>query len=144
MNVTELKEKLLTSLDLWAYARISDMVKENPALAIPSVYMKRASHNIISKHKDSLGKSIDNATIFIADEDGNIDADTIFSDLMQMLENISNYEFDFGFIKGRIDGCTLSIDLPDNIITTILFGSKKSISFTKTDFDELKSLITAE
>lgn len=97
-----------------------------------------------AKGKDSWGKSIDNATLFIADEDGNIDADTIFSDLMQMLENISNYEFDLGFIKGRIDGGTLSIDLPDNIITTILFGSKKSISFTKTDFEELKSLITAE
>ena len=144
MNVTELKEKLLTSLDLWADARISDMVKETPALAIPSVYMKRASHNIIAKNKDSLGKSIDNATLFIADENGNIDADTIFTDLMQMLESISNYEFDLGFVKGRIDGGTLSIDLPDNIITNILFGSKKSISFTKTDFDELKSLITAE
>ena len=144
MNVTELKEKLLTSLDLWADARISDMVKENPTLAIPSVYMKRASHNIIANNKDSLGKSIDNATLFIADENGNIDADTIFTDLMQMLESISNYEFDLGFIKGRIDGGTLSIDLPDNIITNILFGSKKSISFTKTDFDELKSLITAE
>lgn len=144
MNVTELKEKLLTSLDLWADARISDMVKENPALAIPSVYMKRASHNIIAKHKDSWGKSIDNATLFIADEDGNIDADTIFSDLMQMLENISNYEFNLGFIKGRIDGGALVVDLPDNIITTILFGSKKSISFTKDDFEELRSLITAE
>ena len=144
MNVTELKEKLLTSLDLWADARISDMVKENPALAIPSVYMKRASHNIIAKHKDSWGKSIDNATLFIADEEGNIDADTIFSDLMQMLENISNYEFDLGFIKGRIDGGALVIDLPDNIITTILFGSKKSISFTKADFEELRSLVTAE
>ena len=144
MNVTELKEKLLTSLDLWADARISDMVKENPALAIPSVYMKRASHNIIAKNKDSLGKSIDNATLFISDENGNIDADTIFEDLIQMLESISNYEFDLGFVKGRIDGGTLSIDLPDNIITTILFGSKKSISFTKTDFEELKSLITAK
>lgn len=144
MNVTELKEKLLTSLDLWADARISDMVKENPALAIPSVYMKRASHNIIAKHKDIWGKSIDNATLFIADEDGNIDADTIFEDMIQMLENIINYEFDFGFVKGRIDEGVLSIDLPDNIITNILFGIKKSISFTKTDFDELKSLITSE
>ena len=144
MNVTELKEKLLTSLDLWADARISDMVKETPALAIPSVYMKRASHNIIAKNKDSWGKSIDSATLFIADENGNIDADTIFTDLMQMLESISNYEFDLGFIKGRIDRGTLSIDLPDNIITTILFGNKKSISFTKNDFEELKSLVTAE
>ena len=51
MNVTELKEKLLTSLDLWADARIDDMVKANQMLAIPSVYMKRAAHNIIAKHK---------------------------------------------------------------------------------------------
>ena len=63
MNVTELKEKLLTSLDLWADARISDMVKETPALAIPSVYMKRASHNIIAKNKDKWGKSISLGTI---------------------------------------------------------------------------------
>lgn len=144
MNIPELKEKLLASLDLWADARISDMVKENPALAIPSVYMKRAAHNVIAKNKESWGKSIDNATLFIADEDGNIDADTIFSDLMQMLENISNYEFDLGFIKGRINDGAVSVDLPDNIITTILFGSKKSISFTKSDFEELKSLITTE
>lgn len=144
MNITELKEKLLESVDVWADARIDDMVKANPMLAIPSVYMKRAAHNIISKNKDKWDKSIDNATLFIADENGNIDADTIFSDLMQMLENISNYEFDLGFIKGRIDGGVLSIDLPDNIITTILFGSKKSISFTKDDFEELRSLVTAE
>lgn len=144
MNITELKEKLLASVDLWADARIDDMIKGNPMLAIPSVYMKRAAHNIIAKNKDSWGKSIDNATLFIADEDGNIDADTIFSDLMQMLENISNYEFDFGIIKGRIDSGALVIDLPDNIITTIFFGSKKSISFTKDDFEELRSLITAE
>lgn len=144
MNVTELKDKLLTSLDLWADARISDMVKENPALAIPSVYMKRASHNIIAKNKDSWGKSIDNATLFIADEDGNIDADTIFTDLMQMLESISNYEFDLGFVKGRIDGGTLAIDLPDNILTNIIFGSKKAITLNENDFLELKDLLLEE
>lgn len=144
MNVTELKDKLLTSLDLWADARISDMVKDNPALAIPSVYMKRASHNIIAKNKDSWGKSIDNATLFIADEDGNIDADTIFSDLMQMLENISNYEFDLGFVKGRIDGGTLTIDLPENILTNIIFGSKRAITLNENDLLELKDLLLEE
>lgn len=143
MNVTELKEKLLTSLDLWADARISDMVKENPALAIPSVYMKRASHNIISKNKDKWDKSIDNATIFLADENGNIDADTIFADAMQMLKVVENYHFDFGIIHGHIDNGTISIDLPDNPFIAILFGSKRSINFTEEDFAELKDLIIA-
>lgn len=143
MNVTELKEKLLTSLDLWADARIDDMVKGNPMLAIPSVYMKRAAHNIISKNKDKWDKSIDNATLFIADENGNIDADTIFTDAMQMLKVVENYHFDFGIIHGHIDNGTISIDLPDNPFIAILFGSKRSINFTEEDFVELKDLIIA-
>ena len=87
---------------------------------------------------------VEHFVLRIIDENGNIDADTIFTDLMQMLESISNYEFDLGFVKGRINGGILTIDLPDNIITNILFGSKKSISFTKDDFEELRSLVTSE
>lgn len=143
MNVTEFKEKLLTSLDMWADARISDMVKENPALAIPSVYMKRALHNIIAKNKDSWGNSIDNATLFIADENGNIDANTIFEDIMQLLKAVEDYHFDFGIVHGHISNGAISIDLPDNIATAILFGSKRSINFTEEDFVELKDLVTA-
>ncbi|MQM90293.1 hypothetical protein [Segatella copri] len=143
MNITELKEKLLESVDVWADARIDDMVKGNPMLAIPSVYMKRAAHNIISKNKDKWDKSIDNATLFLADENGNIDADTIFTDAMQMLKVVENYHFDFGVIHGHIDNGTISIDLPDNPFIAILFGSKRSINFTEEDFVELKDLITA-
>ena len=143
MNVTELKEKLLESVDVWADARIDDMVKGNPMLAIPSVYMKRAAHNIISKNKDKWDKSIENATLFLADENGNIDADTIFTDAMQMLKVVENYHFDFGIIHGHIDNGTISIDLPDNPFIAILFGSKRSINFTEEDFVELKDLITA-
>jgi hypothetical protein len=141
MNITELKEKLLESVDVWADARIDDMVKANPMLAIPSVYMKRAAHNIISKNKDKWDKSIDNATLFIADENGNIDADTIFTDAMQMLKVVENYHFDFGIIHGHIDNGTIFIDLPDNPFIAILFGSKRSINFTEEDFVELKDLI---
>lgn len=143
MNVTEIKEKLLESVDVWADARIDDMVKGNPMLAIPSVYMKRAAHNIISKNKDKWDKSIDNATLFLADENGNIDADTIFTDAMQMLKVVENYHFDFGIIHGHIDNGTISIDLPDNPFIAILFGSKRSINFTEEDFAELKDLIIA-
>ena len=141
MNVTELKEKLLDSADVWADARIDDMVKASPMLAIPSVYMKRAAHNIIAKNKESLDKSIDNATLFIADENGNIDADTIFADMMQMLKAVEDYHFDFGIVHGHISNGAISIDLPDNIATAILFGSKRSINFTEEDFVELKDLI---
>ena len=144
MNVPELKEKLLESVDVWADARIDDMVKGNPMLAIPSVYMKRAAHNVIAHNKEKWDKSIDNATLFIADENGNIDADTIFSDMMQMLKAVEDYHFDFGIIHGHISNGAISIDLPDNIATAILFGSKRSINFTEEDFVELKDLIISK
>lgn len=141
MNATELKEKLLDSVDVWTDARIDDMVKASPMLAIPSVYMKRAAHNIISKNKEAWNKSIDNAALFIADENGNIDADTTFTDIMQMLKSVEDYHFNFGIVHGHISNGTISIDLPDNIATAILFGSKRSINFTEEDFVELKDLI---
>lgn len=142
MNIPELKEKLLTSVDLWADARIDDMIKGNPMLAIPSVYMKRAAHNIISINKEKLGKTIDNAALFIGDENGDINVNTIFDDAMQMLKAVEDYHFELGFISGRIDEGTLYINLPDNIFTTLLFGSKKSISLGESDFTELKNLLT--
>lgn len=141
MKTEELKEKLLTSIDLWADARIDDMVKGNPMLAIPSVYMKRAAHNIIAKEKGKWDRQMDNLALFLGDENGEINADTVFDDLNQMLKSIEDYHFDLGILHGHIDNGTIFIDLPENIVTTLLFGSKKSIGIGESDLTELKNLI---
>lgn len=141
MKIEELKEKLLTSIDLWADVRIDDMVKGNPMLAIPSVYMKRAAHNIIAKEKGKWDRQMDNLALFLGDENGEINADTVFGDLNQMLKSIEDYHFDLGFLRGHVDGGTIFIDLPDNIFTSLLFGSKKSIGIGEGDLTELKNLI---
>ena len=143
MKIDDLKDKLLTSIDLWADARIDDMVKGSPMLAIPSVYMKRAAHNMKAKKKDAWGKQLDTASLFVADENGEINADTIFEDLTQMLKSIEDYHFDLGILHGHIDNGTIFIDLPDNIVTTLLFGSKKSIGIGESDLAELKNLIVS-
>lgn len=142
MKIEALKEKLMSSVDLWADAQIDDMVKGNPMLAIPSVYIKRAAHNIIAKNKGKWSEQIDNAALFIADENGIVDAGTVFDDMMQMLKAIDDYQFDIGIIHGHIGGGMISIDLPDNIAMTLLFGSKRSINITTEDFSELRSLLT--
>lgn len=143
MKIEELKEKFLTSIDLWADARIDDLAKGNPMLAIPSVYMKRAARNVIARKKDNWGKQMDNIALFLADESGEINADTVFEDMKQMLKAIEDYHFDLGIVHGHIDGGTIYIDLPDNIVTTLLFGSKKSVGIGDDDLTELKNLITA-
>ena len=50
MNIPTLKEKFLSSLDSWFNNRVNEMVKDNPTLTVPAVYIKRGCHNIINKY----------------------------------------------------------------------------------------------
>lgn len=144
MNITAIKGKMSDGLDLWASARIDDMVKANPALAIPSVYMKRAAHNIISRNREGIERQIDNLSLFIADEDGNINTETIFEDTKKMLSAMEPIPFNFGMIHGAVGGGCITIDLPDNIVTTIMFGSKKSLSISPDDLKGLAEILADE
>lgn len=144
MNINTLKEKFTSGIERWTVNRIDDMVKANPAFAVPSVYIKRAARNIIAKNKACLEGQIDNVALFLADENGEINAETVFEDLTKMLTAMEPKHYNMGLISGTVGGGNISIDLPDNIITTIMFGSKKSISITPNDLVELKNILTED
>lgn len=141
MNIPAFKDKILDSLDLWLEERIDDMIKDNTSLAIPSVYLKRGCHNIINKYEGKISEGIDNAALFLTDENGNIDAKTVFEDIMKIFSSMEETSFDLGIIKGIVGKGKLSLTLPDNILTNIVFGSNKAITFNEDDFLELKDLL---
>lgn len=144
MNIPTLKDKILDSLDLWLEERIDDMIKDNTSLAIPSVYLKRGCHNIINKYEGKISEGIDNAALFLTDENGNIDAKTVFEDIMKIFSSMEETSFDLGNIKGIVGKGKVSLTLPDNILTNIVFGSNKAITFNEDDFLELKDLLLEE
>lgn len=144
MNIPAFKDKILDSLDLWLEERIDDMIKANKSLAIPSVYLKRGCHNIINKYEGKISEGIDNAALFLTDENGNIDAKTIFEDIMKIFSSMEETSFDIGIIKGMVGKGKVSLTLPDNILTNIVFGSNKAITFNEDDFLELKDLLLEE
>lgn len=141
MNIPAFKDKILDSLDLWLEERIDDMIKDNTSFAIPSVYLKRGCHNIINKYEGKISEGIDNAALFLTDENGNIDAKTVFEDIMKIFSSMEETSFDLGIIKGIVGKGKLSLTLPDNILTNIVFGSNKAITFNEDDFLELKDLL---
>lgn len=141
MNIPALKDKFLDSLDLWLEERVDDMLKDNAAMAIPAVYIKRGCHNIINKYEGKISDGIDKAALFLADENGNIDANTLFNDAMELFKGMEEMPFDLGLIDGVIGKGKVAINLPDNILMSILFGNKKTITFNENDFLELKSLL---
>ena len=144
MNIPTLKEKFLDSLDLWLEERIDDMIKENASLAIPSVYLKRGCHNIINKYEGKISEGIDNVALFLTDENGDINTKTVFEDIMKMFSTMEESTFDLGIVKGVVGKGKVSFTLPDNILTNVIFGSEKAITFNNEDFMELKDLLLEE
>lgn len=140
MNIPTLKEKMLSSLDTWLKRRVDEMVSDNPALSLPSVYIKRGCHNILNKYEGKISQSIDNAALFLADENGDINTNTLFTDAMEIFKGLEDNTFDIGLVQGVVGKGRISITLPDNIFTNIIFGNKKTITFNENDFLELKSL----
>ena len=72
-SITEIKDKMADSLLLWIDDRIDTLVEANPKLKVASVYLKRGAKNYIAKERDNLNTMIDNASLFLCDENGNID-----------------------------------------------------------------------
>lgn len=141
MNITELKEKLPDAIMRWADERIEDIARHNAALAIPSVYMKRAVHNVMCMHKDKLDGVLDNAGLFLADEEGNINAKTVADDAVALLSALPESDFSIGAMCGTVGNGKLTVALPDNVVTNILFGSKKTLVFGPDDLLKLRDVI---
>lgn len=142
-NISGLKDKLIDSLEVWADNRIDDFVSQNPNLKIASVYIKRGAKNYLAKKRGKLGEMIDNASIFICDEEGNIDSDMLFDDMMKMFRDMDETPFGKGILQGTIGKGVIRFKLPDNPIFTLMFGNTGAIKITEADFLELKELFNS-
>lgn len=141
MNITELKKKLLDSADFWVEQRIDDLVERNPRMSVASVYLKRGARNWLSNERDTISKAMDGVSLFIADGDGNVNTDTLFEDLLSLFTAMEEMPYDYGMVSGTIGKGKIRIDIPDNILTNILFGNSDAVTITSDDIKELKELI---
>lgn len=141
MNINELKKKLLDSADFWVEQRIDELVERNPKMAVASVYLKRGARNWLAKERDTISKTMDGVAMFIADGEGNVNTETLFDDLINLFTAMDEMPYDYGMVKGTIGKGKIRIDIPDNILTNILFGNSDAITITDDDIKELKELI---
>lgn len=143
-NIERLKASAVGTMRKWIDSRIEGFVEAYPKLAVAEKYMKRGAHNYLSMGDNRLSSMIDGISLFIFDEEGNLDLETVFDDILNMFANMEEKPFDIGFLKGRFGKGALSVDIPDNAITSILFGDTGTIRITKSDFLELKTMLVAD
>lgn len=143
-TITELKDNIYDSLQSWIDERIDELAVSNPKLKVASVYLKRGAKNYILRERGKIDSMIDNASLFLCDDDGNVDADMLFDDLMQMFRDMDEVPFGKGFIHGTFGKGTIRFALPDNPMVNLLFGNTGAIKITDVDILELKNIITEQ
>ena len=139
MNIRELKESLPEAVERWADARIEDMARGDARLSIASVYMRRAARNVTAMYAKRMQEAVDGMALFVADENGDIDAGTLASDAVELLKAMPRQEWDFSLLHGTVGEGKIEICLPDNALTTLLLGAKKTLSI---EAEELATLLT--
>lgn len=142
-KMISLKDKMIDSLEAWADNRIDDFVTQNPKMKVASIYMKRGAKNYLARERGKLEDTIDSASLFICDEEGNVDADMLFNDMMTMFREMEETTFGKGLLQGTIGKGVIRFKLPDNPIFNLMFGNTGAIKITEADFLELKDLFNA-
>lgn len=144
MKIEELKERLPKAVGRWAEERIDALAAERPEMAVAATYMKRGARNIVAAYGGRMAGHLDAAALFLADEEGNVDAAAVVEDAVQMLKTMKETAFKVGMLEGSVGGGRIKLSLPDNILTTLLLGDRKTLSFGEEDIRMLVEYVKGE
>lgn len=141
MNIEKLKNSILDSIGEWIEERIDTLAMEHPQIATGTVYLKRGAHNYFFKERKRIDEMIRQIEMFIADENGDVNVETLFNDFISMFKEIEERPFNAGPLRGKLGKGAVCIDIPDNFVCTLLFGDCNTIRITTDDLMELKNMV---
>lgn len=142
----ELKNKLISSLHQWADGRIDAFFVQNPQFKPVSVYLKRGVKNILTREDKKMESWIDNAMLFLADENGDYNPEILFDDAMAVFKDMPEKPFNIGPLQGISGKGAIKLEMPSNPLTSFLFGDSGGmrVTLSHADFEELRAIFTEE
>lgn len=137
-DVNQFKGTIKTALQDWGNAKIDEML---PKKAAPKAFLKNGLNNILTRYDANINKWVDNIFLFVADENGVIDSDTMIDTLADIFKEMPKKEYSFGAF-GMVAGAgEVTISFPHNFLMDLLVGDMGSVKFTTEDILEFKELI---
>lgn len=121
----------------WTYGKIDELF---PKSTKTKVLLKNGLNNWMAREDVKINKFIDMSTLFIADENGNIDTDSAVDMIVEMFKETPVQEsviwgMPVSYGKGEI-----VLSVPHNFMFDMVFGRLGQIRLTTDDLLELKDL----
>lgn len=142
-NAHEAKKQIIDAFEEWALSIVDEFVASNPKMTVAGVYVKNGIRNYRKKKECEIGEMIDDASLFISDEKGEVNLNKVFADLGQFMKDADNIHIDIGFTDVVIDKGSLKINIPNNWFTNMIFGSGNALVIKESDISNLKMLMGA-
>lgn len=137
-DVNQFKGVVKTALQDWGNAKIEEMLPKKPA---PKAFLKNGLNNILTRYDADINKWVDNIFLFVADENGVIDSDTMVDSLVGVFKEMPKKEYSFGSIGIMAGAGEVTICFPHNFLMDMLVGDMGSVKITTEDILDFKNLI---
>lgn len=141
-NIDAFKSDILGGIHRWLDSMVGELCDGNRMPMALAPYLKRGINNAMIRYDAKLQSYIDTVTMFIADEDGNIDSRNFITDAVQMFRSMPQRSTQVGGMRITYGGGCIEAQLPDNWLTRLL-GDVGTIRITADDIDRLASELIA-
>ncbi|MGN0309173.1 MAG: hypothetical protein ACI4C3_01065 [Bacteroides sp.] len=140
MQIEELKTRMKSALHEWLNGKVDTLFKDSNGFNPVAYYMKNGIHNAFLRYDAQIDGYLDTLSMFVADEHGDVDADKLIDDFVQMFRTMPKQETQAGPMTIRYGGGEVTLLLPDNPVVAMLLPWR-SIKFTADDLHEIKALM---
>lgn len=140
-NIETTKGHVVEAVEKWANNIIDDF--SNRFHIVPlAPYIKRGVKNHMAQKSDNISGMLKDAAMFVCDENGNCDIETVTDDLLTMLRTMKPVPLPF--LNGMVGGGKITFSLPTLPIITPLLGGPTEITINEQDLVELRRILIEE
>ncbi len=137
-DINKFKGIMKSALQDWGEAKIDEML---PNKAAPKAFLKNGLNNLMVRQDENLNKWIDNLFLFVSDENGIIDSDTMIDTLAGIFKEMPKKEYSFGSFDIAAGSGEVIVSFPHNFLIDMLVGDTGSVKLTTEDILDLKNMI---
>lgn len=137
-DVNRFKGEVKSAMQVWGNTKI-DVLFQNKAAA--RTFMKNGLNNMMSRFDEKINNYIDYLFLFVADENGMVDSDTMIDTMASLFKEMQPRKYPMGFADVSVGNGELVVQLPHNLFLEMLVGDLGKVTLTTDDLLEFKNLL---
>ena len=141
-EVDKLKTDVANALKHWSESKIDALTLKHPHLKPMSVYLRRGVANYLERIDEQVDSAVDMLLLFVADDAGNIDTNTLIEDAVEMFKLSDIHETKLGIFDLTYGAGEIVLSVPRNPILDIFTGNLGQIKITSDDLLEMRNYLS--